>query len=643
MSLANASPKRSASAIAHSLKIGRSHQGMSWRRHKRQFLLFLTAILLPATLLIGLAFRVIRQEAELAETRTADEQRRAIEQARWELSARLEAIKLQEINRRIRTPDRVAAGKTPDSAVVLVAPIDGDHLELPWKSDPKPSPPSSDFVKHRQEGEALEFRDRDITAAIGVYRRALDAARGGRDRCESRLLLARALVKAARTAGAAAMYRAMLKDCGSATDEDGIPFRLYAAERLINARLDPAIAFESLIVETQLPRWHSPLASHLMRSLLSTASDELGMSAHASLVSRIHTIERLDALDRDFPKVRAAIESVTGADSVWLAYGNEPWLVGIAPPFAFVISSRHVAPRGTTLIAGHPAEGAWLGHGFLNLSVEWDPSPFAQDTGRIPVSLFAAGVALILGMTILGGYLLLRDVNRDLRMAEMRSHFVANVSHELKTPLTAIRMFADTLVLRPSADERMQAEYLQTITNESERLTRLVDNVLEFSKIEQGRKIYQMRPASLPEVVRSAARAMRYPLSQQGFTLHVSIDESVPSVRADSDALEQAILNLLSNALKYSGDAREIDLRLTVIDGEAAIDVTDRGLGIPAEDHERIFEKFYRVQSTQTECIAGTGLGLTLVQHIAQSHGGRIEVRSTAGQGSTFSLRIPFK
>jgi signal transduction histidine kinase len=225
----------------------------------------------------------------------------------------------------------------------------------------------------------------------------------------------------------------------------------------------------------------------------------------------------------------------------------------------------------------------------------------------------------------------------------MRSHFVANVSHELKTPLTAIRMFADTLVLRPSADERMQSEYLHTITNESERLTRLVDNVLEFSKIEQGRKIYHMHTAALPEVVRSAARAMQYPLAQQGFSLQVSIDENVPALRGDPDALEQAILNLLSNAMKYSGGDREIHLTLAASEGEAVISVTDRGLGIPPEDHKRIFEKFYRVRAAETECIAGTGLGLTLVQHIAEAHGGLVNVQSRPGQGSTFSIRIPLQ
>jgi signal transduction histidine kinase len=218
---------------------------------------------------------------------------------------------------------------------------------------------------------------------------------------------------------------------------------------------------------------------------------------------------------------------------------------------------------------------------------------------------------------------------------------VASVSHELKTPLTAIRMFAETLSLGRTRDEQARSEYLETIVSESERLARLVDNVLDFSKIEQGKKIYRMRPTALPDVVRSAARAMQYPLAQQGFSLNVSVDDELPSLPGDADALEQAILNLLSNAVKYSGEGRQIDLCCARRNGDAVIAVTDQGIGIATGDQPRVFEKFYRVRSSNTELIAGTGLGLTLVKHIAQAHGGSVDVESSPGRGSTFSIRIP--
>jgi two-component system phosphate regulon sensor histidine kinase PhoR len=168
-----------------------------------------------------------------------------------------------------------------------------------------------------------------------------------------------------------------------------------------------------------------------------------------------------------------------------------------------------------------------------------------------------------------------------------------------------------------------------------------VDNVLDFARIEQDRKIYQMQSICLADVVRSATQAMQYPLARQNFELHVDVEANLPSLIADPDAMEQAILNLLANAMKYSGESRQIDLRLRRDSDEAVIDVTDRGLGIAEENRHRIFEKFYRVRSAETDRVPGAGLGLTLAMHAIKAHGGRLLVSSTLGMGSTFSIRLP--
>jgi signal transduction histidine kinase len=228
-----------------------------------------------------------------------------------------------------------------------------------------------------------------------------------------------------------------------------------------------------------------------------------------------------------------------------------------------------------------------------------------------------------------------------LRLAELRSRFVSAVSHELKTPLTAIRMFAETLQLGRSSSPEALAEYLETIVNESERLTRLLNNVLDFSKIERGKKEYLRRPDDLAEIMHASARAMRYPLEQQQFTLNVEVEQGLPAARVDCDAIEQAILNLLTNAMKCSGASREIDLRLRQADGRAVIEVEDHGVGIEPDEQRRIFDQFYRVATRDNDGIPGTGLGLTLVRHIADGHGGRVTVDSTPGRGSTFAIHLP--
>lgn len=287
--------------------------------------------------------------------------------------------------------------------------------------------------------------------------------------------------------------------------------------------------------------------------------------------------------------------------------------------------------------------GDYLGDAFPGLHVEWAGNQFLETSRGLPAGIWIAGLVLVLGMAVFGGYLLLSDVNRDVRMTEVRSQFVASVSHELKTPLTAIRMFAETLAMGRSRDENTRSEYLETIVNESERLARLVDNVLDFSKIEQGKKIYRLRPARLEDVAGSAVRAMQFPLAQQGFHLHFSVQEELPELQVDPDAIQQAILNLLANAMKYSGDAREIDLKIAARNGDAVIEVKDRGLGLAPEEQKHIFEKFYRAPSHETHLIAGTGLGLTLVAHIAKAHHGRVEVESAPGAGSTFSILLPIE
>ena len=202
-------------------------------------------------------------------------------------------------------------------------------------------------------------------------------------------------------------------------------------------------------------------------------------------------------------------------------------------------------------------------------------------------------------------------------------------------------MYAETMRDRPSIPHATREDYLATIVGESERLTRLLENVLDFSQIERGAKSYRLQPLSLVDVVRRVARTMEHPLQQQGFRLYVTVPAD-GDVRAngDADSLEQAVLNLLTNAMKYSGDQRAITLALSCTGNEVAIAVTDNGVGIPESEHGRIFEEFYRVPTSENG-VTGAGLGLTIVRHVAHAHGGRVTVVSSPGRGSTFTLRLP--
>jgi signal transduction histidine kinase len=254
---------------------------------------------------------------------------------------------------------------------------------------------------------------------------------------------------------------------------------------------------------------------------------------------------------------------------------------------------------------------------------------------------YGLALFLVLSVTFFGAVLVWRDVRRELRLAGLRSQFVSSVSHELKTPLTSIRMFAEILQTKDPPDPKLQTDYLGTIVGESERLTRLLNNVLDLSKIEQDQMTYRPRPTSLAEVTHRAVEAMEYPLKQEGFTLRVECPAEIPPVSVDPDALEQAILNLLSNAIKYSGASREIELRLRAEEGHGVIEVTDGGPGVAPQELERLTQKFYRVPTPENQRVPGTGLGLTLVEHMVKAHGGELRVRSAVGEGSTFAIRLP--
>ena len=226
-------------------------------------------------------------------------------------------------------------------------------------------------------------------------------------------------------------------------------------------------------------------------------------------------------------------------------------------------------------------------------------------------------------------------------MARLKSDFVANVSHDLKTPLSVIRMFGETLDMGRITDEGGRREYYRVIARESERLSRLIDNVLDFSRIEGGRQIYRMAPTAIEPLIRSVLEAFDYPLAQHGFKVDVDVAPDLPDVPADADAIGQALANLVDNAIKYSDDERALAVSARVVDGRLAITVADRGLGIPPHEHAKIFEKFYRAGRSDTQGRRGSGVGLTLVRHIAEAHGGDVTVESAPGAGSRFTLRLP--
>jgi len=253
-------------------------------------------------------------------------------------------------------------------------------------------------------------------------------------------------------------------------------------------------------------------------------------------------------------------------------------------------------------------------------------------------------IALLLIAMVVGSFLIVNDLNRQVTLARQKTDFVSNVSHELKTPLTSIRMFAELLAEDRVVERDKQKSYLNIITSEAARLTRLINNVLDFSRLERGEKKYNLGNLDLAALVNETVATYRPHLESNGFHLEYKLPETPVAVRGDRDALVQIIVNLISNAEKYSNGSKEVVVEIASpqgATGHAEVRVLDRGPGVPRGLEEKIFEQFYRVPDSLSSGIQGSGLGLTLARQIARAHGGDVIYSAREGGGSCFTLRLP--
>jgi len=254
--------------------------------------------------------------------------------------------------------------------------------------------------------------------------------------------------------------------------------------------------------------------------------------------------------------------------------------------------------------------------------------------------------AVLLGIAVLilsGIIMTLRAATHEAETVRLRSDFVSNVSHELKTPLSLIRLFGETLESDQWMDDGKRREYLRIIARESRRLTHLIDNVLDFSKIDSDRREYVFERGDLVKVISDTLEAYRFYLRDQGYEYDISLPPGPIFTSMDEDAIGQALLNLLNNAEKYSGEQKYIGVKMALHGDQALITVEDRGPGIPPSDLKHIFEKFYRGGRGPAREVQGCGLGLTIVKSTVEGHGGHISVESDLGGGSRFIITLPLK
>lgn len=315
--------------------------------------------------------------------------------------------------------------------------------------------------------------------------------------------------------------------------------------------------------------------------------------------------------------------------------GSEGLGIGI---FRTTDTTSVYATQPFNLVQARITRDFWLIPDYvLAISTESDPLQ-AQLRARTLRSAILIGVVTF--VLIYGLWYVFRTVRRESELARLKSDFVANVSHELKTPLALIRMFAETLEMGRIRDESKKQEYYRIIGQESTRLTHLIQNILTFSSMEAGKKSYSFAPTSINVIVTDVLAMYADILTREGFTVDSDLDASIPDAPLDRDALTEALLNLLDNAMKYAKDGQWIAVRTRAEPGGFRIEIADHGPGIAPEDRVRVFDTFYRASGTLIHDTKGTGLGLSLVARIVAAHGGRISVDDEPPRGARFILRF---
>lgn len=244
-------------------------------------------------------------------------------------------------------------------------------------------------------------------------------------------------------------------------------------------------------------------------------------------------------------------------------------------------------------------------------------------------------------LMLLGFWLVFSNIRKEMRLAQNKSDFVSNVSHEIRTPLSLISMFAETLLMGRATTEEKKQTYYSIIHKETARLARIVNRILDFSKIEANKKRYDKALVAVNDVVKQVAETYSFHLQNKGFKYQVTYGEQLPGIQGDPEAMVEAVINLLDNAIKYSDGVKNIEIKTGTYGQFVFIAVKDHGIGMDPKAKKQIFEKFYRITKSDVHDTKGVGLGLSLVKHIMDAHQGKIMVESELGKGSTFQLLFP--
>jgi len=370
-------------------------------------------------------------------------------------------------------------------------------------------------------------------------------------------------------------------------------------------------------------------ASRVRKQNINTEIKELE-SLSGSLASLISTFNLQHSnLDEERARLATVLEQMT--DGVLIA--DSQGIIQFANPAAGKLfqTSNPIHRSLTEVIRNHQLVEAWRR--------SQQTRELQSETVEVPTRHQFLQLVVIPDSHSTGSLLLVQDLTRVRRLETVRRDFISNLSHELRTPLASLNALAETLQDGALDDPPAARRFVDQIQIEVDALTQMVTELLELSRIESGRLALDLKPASAFDLLDSASRRMQVQAERAGLSLRVECAADLPKIKIDSQRLEQVLVNLIHNAVKFTRPGGEVVLGAESVIGEVRFAVRDTGIGIPAEDVTRIFERFYRVDKSRTG--SGTGLGLSIAKHIVEAHNGKIWAESVEGRGSTFYFSIP--
>jgi len=640
----------------------------AWMRPPRHLLaLFLAVTLLPAAGLVWLGWRLLEQDRDLEAQRMLERRENAAELIVSALRERLLAAR-----QTLADPSRAPGLAAGDSVVVVLRPDNIDvHPAARLLFHPLVSTPPEAPRQLYLAGERYEFQQRDYSRAVGAFRE-LALSEDPAVRAGAQLRIARNHRKAGSPELALAAYERLAQLGGVYLD--GVPASL-AARRARCALLAELGRSEELQTEAKalygdLLDGHWQLTGPAYELHAAQLRDWLGLTnepepERAALSAATEWLwEQWCAAVAGGPPIPQATTHTAGGrpftilahatgDSVSALiagpdYTGAQWLPVVSPILEaqgvrvslrdsagnFVHGTPPAAPNHLTLRLATGTGLPWTVM-VTNAGLPLDDAPFASRR-----RLLFSGLALAAILVIAGSYLIARAVSRELAVARLKSDFVSAVSHEFRTPLATLRQLTENLADgRVAGDERRKA-YYEGQVRATNRLSRLVEGLLDFGRMEAGVLRYSPEPVQLGELVRSVVDEFEHVAATTGHRIETSIESPLPPVVADGEAVGQSVWNLLDNAIKYSPGQPVVWIEVAREDGSIAIRVRDKGLGIPREEHEHLFRKFVRGSAAREAEVKGTGIGLAMVDYIVRAHHGRIHLESAPGKGSTFTILL---